>query len=285
MGVALDSIRECGVCGKTKQLVAFATFRSSAGEKRRRGVCKECREGQSSADAGALRAYRKQYNADNASVRHKKQAARRVEARAVVDAYKAVRPCADCGRSFPPVAMDLDHARGGKVRCVSSLVSGAYKLYLIIAEIAKCDVVCACCHRVRTAARGENRCRPRFKAARSPGISLAAKPITFAGETLSINAWARKFGLSPQTVSSRLRRGYSIEDALAAHSYTSGTSPVYVPRTGEACVHAKLTWVVVRAIRAARASGETQAVIGARYGIAQGRVSDIVLQKVWKEAA
>ena len=55
------------------------------------------------------------------------------------------------------MAMDLDHVRGAKVRNVSALVSGAYRLELIAAELKKCDVVCACCHRVRTAKRGANR--------------------------------------------------------------------------------------------------------------------------------
>lgn len=65
-------------------------------------------------------------------------------------------PCMDCGRTFPPVCMDLDHVRGGKISNIASMVSSGYKLDLIKAEVAKCEVVCACCHRLRTTARKEN---------------------------------------------------------------------------------------------------------------------------------
>jgi len=48
--------------------------------------------------------------------------------------------------------MDLDHVRGTKEFKVSEAVQRAYGLTLkrVQAEIAKCDVVCANCHRIRT---------------------------------------------------------------------------------------------------------------------------------------
>lgn len=57
-------------------------------------------------------------------------------------------PCMDCGGRFHFAAMDFDH-RGDKIRPVSSLkdFSSEEKLR---EEIAKCDVVCSNCHRVRT---------------------------------------------------------------------------------------------------------------------------------------
>lgn len=60
------------------------------------------------------------------------------------------KPCADCGRSFPTCAMDFDH-RPGTVK-LFTLATGAcsYGMKKIIEEIAKCDVVCAVCHRIRT---------------------------------------------------------------------------------------------------------------------------------------
>jgi len=66
----------------------------------------------------------------------------------LVRAAKA-RPCADCGQTFDPVVMDFDHVRGEKlftmgagVRCKSTEA--------VLAELAKCDVVCSNCHRLRT---------------------------------------------------------------------------------------------------------------------------------------
>jgi hypothetical protein len=62
------------------------------------------------------------------------------------------RPCADCGGRFPTYAMDFDHVRGHKAFKVSEAVQRAYAMTLerVQAEIAKCDVVCANCHRLRT---------------------------------------------------------------------------------------------------------------------------------------
>lgn len=76
--------------------------------------------------------------------------ARREKKRSIMLAHKR-RPCSDCGGIFHPDAMEFDH-REGKVGEVSSLVMkcGTQK---ILDEIAKCDLVCANCHRVRTANR------------------------------------------------------------------------------------------------------------------------------------
>lgn len=59
------------------------------------------------------------------------------------------RPCADCGQSYPHYVMDFDHRYGvTKVMKVSQIYKRSMKT--LKAEIAKCDVVCANCHRERT---------------------------------------------------------------------------------------------------------------------------------------
>jgi hypothetical protein len=61
-------------------------------------------------------------------------------------------PCADCGRQFPHYVMDFDH-RPGQNKCFNlSIAAGQPRLSWerMEAEIAKCDVVCANCHRERT---------------------------------------------------------------------------------------------------------------------------------------
>lgn len=63
------------------------------------------------------------------------------------------RPCADCGLRFPPEAMDFDHVRGKKVQMISRMRWGRTSIDRILTEVAKCDVVCANCHRLRTATR------------------------------------------------------------------------------------------------------------------------------------
>jgi hypothetical protein len=59
-------------------------------------------------------------------------------------------PCADCGGRFPPCAMDFDHRDPmTKTTGVTRMVGRAGETR-ILAEVAKCDIVCANCHRLRT---------------------------------------------------------------------------------------------------------------------------------------
>lgn len=41
------------------------------------------------------------------------------------------------------------------------------------------------------------------------------KLVTFRGETLSVSAWARRFGVKPTTLHERLRRGWTMKKAVA----------------------------------------------------------------------
>jgi len=63
-------------------------------------------------------------------------------------------PCQDCGVRYPPYVMDFDHVRGDKVMDISDMISAAVSWDVLIAEVAKCEVVCANCHRIRTYTRG-----------------------------------------------------------------------------------------------------------------------------------
>ena len=74
--------------------------------------------------------------------------ARQKERRAVILAHKN-KPCADCGIQYPYYVMDFDHVRGEKIKAVGHLSWNA-GLKRILAEIAKCDLVCSNCHRERT---------------------------------------------------------------------------------------------------------------------------------------
>lgn len=70
------------------------------------------------------------------------------------------QPCMDCKRTFPPVAMQFDHIleRGPKLFMLSQAVSEKRTFEEIKDERAKCDLVCANCHAIRTSRRhGERR--------------------------------------------------------------------------------------------------------------------------------
>lgn len=57
----------------------------------------------------------------------------------------------DCGGSFDPYVMDFDH-RDGEEKCfnVSAAIPMGLNIGRVLEEVAKCDVVCSNCHRMRT---------------------------------------------------------------------------------------------------------------------------------------
>lgn len=57
--------------------------------------------------------------------------------------------CTDCGISYPPHVLDFDHLRDKKFGISGKGVKDN-TLEKIIEEIAKCEIVCANCHRHRT---------------------------------------------------------------------------------------------------------------------------------------
>lgn len=69
------------------------------------------------------------------------------------------KPCSDCGREFPYYIMEFDHARGVKSFNIGRTPHVGMKR--LRAEIAKCDVVCANCHNIRTHERRNNAPEPR----------------------------------------------------------------------------------------------------------------------------
>lgn len=81
-------------------------------------------------------------------LRRSQQGASRHQKNKEVFAALKAKPCADCGLRYPPYVMDFDHVRGKKDKCVSKM--RVTNLDRILKEIAKCDLVCANCHRERT---------------------------------------------------------------------------------------------------------------------------------------
>lgn len=137
------SYQICTQCKKEKPIEEFAW--RLMGEKRLR-TCKICHN----------KYVRGKYQA-NKEANRARQAARTKELMEqnvpIVNELKS-SPCMDCGGSFPPVAMDFDHREAtSKKAQVSDMLRSGYSLLTILAEIDKCDLVCANCHRIRTHAR------------------------------------------------------------------------------------------------------------------------------------
>lgn len=104
-------------------------------------ICKVCSQERS-----------RQYYSDN-KVHHIKNITRRKKATIkssqdyILD-YLKQHHCVDCGNDDVRV-LEFDHL-GDKSYNVSQLISGGYSMSTLITEIAKCEVVCANCHRIRT---------------------------------------------------------------------------------------------------------------------------------------
>lgn len=135
----LAGVKMCYGCNTEKPLSEFHQERS-----RKDGLatqCKACRSAH----------YKRTYPAKRDQIKANIDAYRRDLANQVI-ALKQ-RPCMDCGGTFPPYVMDFDHRDGSdKVNNISRLISRG-NWARIEAEIAKCDLVCSNCHRIRSYAR------------------------------------------------------------------------------------------------------------------------------------
>jgi hypothetical protein len=79
---------------------------------------------------------------------YRKMERRRVTALEFIKNAKS-NPCVDCKNSYLPIAMDFDHVSHKQIN-ITDLPRKRPTIGKIIKEIAKCDLVCANCHRIRT---------------------------------------------------------------------------------------------------------------------------------------
>jgi hypothetical protein len=103
---------------------------------------------------------------------HREQELERVRSRQrkAVEFLRSLRrvPCADCGGEFPPYVMDFDHRGDARKDFWILRRAGAVSRERLMRELAKCDVVCANCHRKRTRARALESRRTRSEAGQMP---------------------------------------------------------------------------------------------------------------------
>lgn len=99
-------------------------------------------------NAEESRAYGRKHYAEKKEVYARRNKKSREKLKEILRDAKA-KPCSDCGTNYPHYVMDFDHVRGEKLYNVSEVWRIASQRKLL-AEIAKCDVVCSNCHRQRT---------------------------------------------------------------------------------------------------------------------------------------
>lgn len=135
-------MKRCSRCGDTKPEADFMWRRKALGQ--RDSYCRRCRANYKQEHYAANKArYVK-----NASALNRKVAVQRT---LWLLEYLADNPCTDCGET-DPVVLEFDHLGDKKFNISSNFTWLAWDL--ICAEVEKCEVVCANCHRRRTALRG-----------------------------------------------------------------------------------------------------------------------------------
>lgn len=131
-------MKRCGRCEHWLPLAAFTPNRS-----RRDGLqayCQECQRAYTRAHYDANREY---YLA-----KARKARPRFIEQMKQFIAQCKAVPCADCKGTYPSYVMDFDHVGDDKLINVSTAVKVGRRR--LLAEAAKCEIVCANCHRQRT---------------------------------------------------------------------------------------------------------------------------------------
>jgi hypothetical protein len=134
-------MRRCGRCGELKPVEEFAWRRKSKGQ--RHNYCRHCHAAYHREHYLANRA---RYIAQAAA---NKVALRRQRTALLIEYFKG-HPCVDCGEA-DPLVLEFDHLRDKSFEIAAKIVD--YGWERILAEIEKCEVVCANCHRRRTVRR------------------------------------------------------------------------------------------------------------------------------------
>jgi hypothetical protein len=126
--------KQCKRCGQQKPLTEFHRWRD-----RHQSWCKPCRAEYAAAHY--------QRNKEHRQAQNKR---RQSEFRAWYTALKSGKPCADCGLEFHPAAMQWDHLPGRKKEAALGTLVRLGSRERVLQEIAKCELVCANCHAIRS---------------------------------------------------------------------------------------------------------------------------------------
>jgi len=105
-------------------------------------MCKACKQDY---NANYYKATKNERNPERAARRRRARA----EARENVYNYLRQHPCIDCGET-DIVVLDFDHLRDKRFN-IAHMIERGHSWSSILAEIEKCEVVCANDHRRRTA--------------------------------------------------------------------------------------------------------------------------------------
>jgi hypothetical protein len=139
--VARPQTQKCYRCGEVKPIDEFSWRRKAKGQ--RDSFCRPCRAAYGRVHYEANR----QRYIDQAAI--VKRRLRLDRTRYLISFFEA-NPCIDCGET-DPVVLEFDHLADKAFAIGSELTR--HRWQTILDEIEKCEVVCANCHRRRTARR------------------------------------------------------------------------------------------------------------------------------------
>ena len=128
-------MKRCGMCGEVKPFGEFHHYSRDGHQ----FWCKPCR-----------REYDRTYHARTAETRRAQVRHRRKRLVGMNRELKASRTRADCGGRFHPAAMEWDHLPGTEKLADVATLARTGKTRQFYREIAKCELVCANCHAVRS---------------------------------------------------------------------------------------------------------------------------------------
>jgi hypothetical protein len=134
------STKVCIGCGTEKPIEEFP-YKSFI-RRTRQTKCKVC----TAENSSRWYAENKDHHKENVKVNRQKSKQR---AREYVYQYLLTHPCESCGKTDPEV-LEFHHVHG-KDREIARMVASAFSVEAIAAEIARCKVLCANCHRKLTA--------------------------------------------------------------------------------------------------------------------------------------
>ena len=132
-------IKKCRICKTDKEIFEFS-YKNKEKEIRS-SYCKECNK---TYQRSHYQKYKKEYLIDS----KERRAVRVKENQQNALDFLLQNPCIDCAETDPMV-LDFDHLRDKK-KGVCQMITEGYSWKTIKAEIAKCVVRCANCHRRKT---------------------------------------------------------------------------------------------------------------------------------------
>lgn len=133
-------MKQCSKCKKKKDLSEF--YRDKTRKNGYHPVCKVCKN-----------AYGKKYyhtSPERQEALVASTMAKRKRNQEYVYNFLKTQQCIDCGDVRWQV-LEFDHVRGTKIHSICHMTRSAFSLETLQAEMDKCEVRCASCHRLKTA--------------------------------------------------------------------------------------------------------------------------------------